>query len=800
MRVVLAYAAVLALLFIPLNADATGIELMAGDTALSHLPAPYFADAKMMVPVDVLRYLGGELLTLSQTESSFIVADQTVMVKVGSDQVKVNNALKNMDVPAQARNGTVFIPLRLLCEELRLCDVEWLQANSIIRLQPRLPTQRVNPALTTIQPSVMRPEVADSNIVAVNSKTTPNQPVIPPTPMPVVHNEQQQTTQVAESKTPITPPALSPSVLMPTQSTILAQETATTNSTVSPAKPTQEATQRLAWEWPGENGHKLQAEATSSAGDFVLNLKGVSIKQVEATCTSVPAKIIVDIADFVVSSQFLPELFAHPMVNRVRLANYKGKARLVFDLTQLVGYQIEPEENGIIIRLNRALQHFSVTTTQAGGQLDIDLPANTPYHIIRLIQPDRVVIDLMQTTLLGGSQTYILDKGPLHSLRASQFNSQVTRLVLDVDTSYQSTPYKLDKDKLAFLLHSEVEQVGLVRLENNVNAVYIQGRGYFKGNVMQQHNPEKLILDLVDTQSNFTFINQVITDSPVSRIQAEQFAPGVFRVVMDLAGKTNYRLLELPDGGGLAILFTPLAVKGARIALDAGHGGIDPGASGPGGLQEKEVNLDIIRRLSELLTSSGAQIFATRTSDIYIDLSTRRTLLNSYNPDIIVSIHANATLDHNSKASGTETWYMNDNDRNYAITIQSELVATIGTLNRGVKQGQYAVLRDACAPAILVEVAFVSQEADELLLRDADFRQKVAQGLYRGIAKWLEPSATDVSAKLAGEPHQLWAMLMQSSARNQLITEKKASADNDIVPTRLVSGGYEVSLASISVE
>ena len=738
MRAVLVYAAALALLLIPCSASATGIGLVVGDILLSDLPDPYFSDAKMMVPVEVIYYLGGEIETISNTESQFLIADKSVSVRAGSDKATINGVVKSMDVPAEGKSGTVFIPLRLLSEELRLCNVVWEQTSSTIRLSSRLPNQRVE--VPPLKPKVSS-EVATEIATEVANRS------------------------VGES---VKPPTLTPS------------------PQIKPAK-------QMAWEWLGTKDAKILAEATSTADDFVLTLQGVSMQQVQATCTSEPAKVILDIAEFEVTDGQTPTLFAHPLVRTVRIANYKGQARLVFDLNELVGYQVEPVENGIVVRLNRALHQLTVIASSAGGQLYIDLPDKTPYRISRLVQPDRVVIDLLQTTLIGGSQTQTLDEGPLQALRVSQFNNQVTRLVLDVDANYQSTPYQLSSDRLTFLLHTEIEQVGLARLDNDVNAVFIKGYGFFNSNVIRQHDPERLIIDLMNAQSEYTFANQVITDSPINRIQAEQFAPGVFRVVMDMAGKTNYRVLELPDGGGVAVLISPVAVKGARIALDAGHGGTDPGAVGPGGLLEKEVNLDITKRLSELLTANGAQVYNTRTGDVYIEPAVRRTMLNSYDPDIIVSIHANATLDHTSRASGTETWYMNEDDRDFAIVIQSELVSSIGTYNRGVKQGQYAVLRDARAPAVLVEVAFISQIPDEQLLRDEKFRQMAAQGIYKGIARWLEPTPIVADEKLAGDPLQLWTMIMENNARSLLAAEKKPSADSELAQTR-TSESYEVSL------
>ena len=174
-----------------------------------------------------------------------------------------------------------------------------------------------------------------------------------------------------------------------------------------------------------------------------------------------------------------------------------------------------------------------------------------------------------------------------------------------------------------------------------------------------------------------------------------------------------------------------------KICIDPGHGGADPGAVGPTGLKEKDVNLAVGLKLAELLKSI-AEVKLTRTKDIAVSLKDRAAIANSWGADYFISVHSNSFTDR--KVGGVETWAYapGGNGEKLAKAVQPELVKATGFANRGVKfNTAFAVLRDTKAPAILTETGFISNPTEEKLLRDPAFQAKVAKTIAQGVANHL---------------------------------------------------------------
>jgi N-acetylmuramoyl-L-alanine amidase len=219
------------------------------------------------------------------------------------------------------------------------------------------------------------------------------------------------------------------------------------------------------------------------------------------------------------------------------------------------------------------------------------------------------------------------------------------------------------------------------------------------------------------------------------------------------------------------------------IVLDPGHGGPDSGAVGKSGLPEKEVTLDIAERLRDLLEAdSGLTIILTRQRDELVPLEERTQIANRNDADIFLSIHTNSFK--KSSVRGSETFFLatakNDEARaaaalenssirfeypeetgqwkddldfilmdliqneylkesmELAAAIQKEMRSKLSIPSRGVSQAGFVVLNQAYMPAVLAEVAFISNQKDEKLLSQDSFRQKVAEALYEGILEFKE--------------------------------------------------------------
>lgn len=179
----------------------------------------------------------------------------------------------------------------------------------------------------------------------------------------------------------------------------------------------------------------------------------------------------------------------------------------------------------------------------------------------------------------------------------------------------------------------------------------------------------------------------------------------------------------------------------ARICIDPGHDGVvDPGAVGPVGTTEAEVTLAISFSLQRLLEEAGHEVLLTRTGpdpNVY-ELGPRVAASNDWGADLFVSIHCNSFS--NPAAHGVETWYAANSVHGMAAAqaVQQQLVATLGLTDRGIKstaQQRLYVLLNTAAPAILVEVAFISNPQEELQLAMPEWQQQAAIAIFQGVSQ-----------------------------------------------------------------
>ena len=291
---------------------------------------------------------------------------------------------------------------------------------------------------------------------------------------------------------------------------------------------------------------------------------------------------------------------------------------------------------------------------------------------------------------------------------------------------------------------------------------------------------------IIDT----TNINLGVTRGAVRQIESDQIG-STAQVAFKLGSKvlSHEWFQSLNPNEIIITLRTPIAqrdkyVEQAKarwrldtVVLDAGHGGKDPGAIGKFGTKEKDVALDITKRAGSLLEKSGIKVIYTRDEDVFIPLLDRTKIANDANGKLFVSIHANAN--QNRKVQGFETYLLRPGKSEDAIevasrensvikleevtdqyenltgenlimatmaqstfmkesedlasVIQTELDKKLDTPNRGVKQAGFYVLIGASMPNALVEVGFLSNPAEEKMLKQSRHKQKIAEAIFYAI-------------------------------------------------------------------
>jgi N-acetylmuramoyl-L-alanine amidase len=442
--------------------------------------------------------------------------------------------------------------------------------------------------------------------------------------------------------------------------------------------------------------------------------------------------------------------------------------------------------------------------SQDSTRVIVTLGDTIEYKAARIASPDRIYFDLYKARLASKLSKTGTDgqAGLLKSMRIGPNRPGVVRVVLDVDGA---------KDYSAFLLSNPYRLVIDVRSAGgNTTAKNISGSpASWDAPPKVSDSDKEPILAVAATGTETVAVGPVLPPKLIAP-DAESSAKATTKLALKTTAapaKTGKAPREValvppsepkPTRDGQRSLTRALGLKIGRIVIDPGHGGRDTGTIGPHGLMEKDVCLDVALRLGTLIEQKlpGAEVVYTRKDDTFVPLEERTTIANQAKADLFISIHANSSDDPDAR--GIETYYLNfatstesmevatrENAasqqslhdlqdliqkiaRNEKIEESKELAADIqDTLsqrmrlvshsekNRGVKKAPFVVLIGANMPSVLSEISFVSNPNDERLLRKPDQRQRIADGLYRGISSYLENmnSLSNNKQKLVSDNH-----------------------------------------------
>jgi N-acetylmuramoyl-L-alanine amidase len=258
---------------------------------------------------------------------------------------------------------------------------------------------------------------------------------------------------------------------------------------------------------------------------------------------------------------------------------------------------------------------------------------------------------------------------------------------------------------------------------------------------LQQISPSKIVVDIFGATSNTNWITQLSTAKEVLNVSHEQIEDDVFRVIIELKHQQHWGYAIYYEGKRLVIRIRrqpeDIRLKKLKIAVDAGHGGDNKGASGKtSNILEKDYTLKIAAELEKALRKEKTTVFMTRVKDTSLSMIERTEMLKKEEPDMLISIHLNSG--GRDSVKGVSTYYRYIGFRPPTQFILNRMLE-LGLKNFGnIGSFNFSLSGPTEYPNCLVEVAFLSNAEDEKRILDPKFHKQVAAKIVAGIKDWLK--------------------------------------------------------------
>jgi len=451
-------------------------------------------------------------------------------------------------------------------------------------------------------------------------------------------------------------------------------------------------------------------------------------------------------------------------------------------LFRALGAWVKWEESERTLHVASQVLRLVFEPTPGGLRMQVDATGPVQVRTTSLSQPDRLVVDLVNAVSRIETREVTLGQLGVQRVRVAQFQTKpyVTRVVLDLEAALDvevassapapvlmlrpraaaqttgpsapapsAAPFQSptpaappspppSPEPAAGTSGPRILEVAVERQVGRIRIVVVGDRP-LDYQVRELPDPDRLVVDIPGV---FVPVKQELNPGgPVEVVRAAQFQtdPDVARIVVQWQVRSRYEVVTEEGGNRLVVVVDELPVAVARgghlVAIDPGHGGKDPGAIGATGLVEKDVVLDVGLRLREALHRQSVRTVMTRETDVFVDLADRVAIAMRSGATVFVSVHANATT--RGVIRGVETYYLRPHSLLLATWVQEELGRSLGIPDRGVRTANFKVLRDSPVPAVLVEVGYLTNVEDEALLRTAAFRQRAAEAIARGVARFV---------------------------------------------------------------
>ena len=401
------------------------------------------------------------------------------------------------------------------------------------------------------------------------------------------------------------------------------------------------------------------------------------------------------------------------------------------DITQIIkiDYTISNDKIQYILSADREIKGYKVSNTE-----------------------DNLIINIEDSIcLLNSRYEYTDDKMPVEKINTTQssYDPYISTIIFELKYKANDYDVKLSSNSKQLIIEMDYIEgiVGPVYEKNNNKSTIMfskpSGVNIEDIVITDLYNDKKITIEIPGVHTNlFNYETLKINDSNVGNIKCEKNGNNTL-ITIEEKEIFAYNISE--NGNIVTLTLVPPKEKYSKIVvIDAGHGGSDSGAVG-NGLVEKNLTLDITKYVKSYLDSSDIKAYYTRLEDTYPTLQERCDLANEIEADLFVSVHINSFT--SSSANGTETYYsLSNNSNSYssylASRVQVNMVNELNTRNRGVKTAGFYVLNNTNMPAILAEVAFISNASDANILKQETNKKKAGRAVYTGIVEYFNKYPT----------------------------------------------------------
>ena len=448
-----------------------------------------------------------------------------------------------------------------------------------------------------------------------------------------------------------------------------------------------------------------------------------------------------------------------------------------------------------------AVRYWTLADTT---RVAIEITGEVRYHSDRAQNPERIFFDLAGTRpFIDGHRLFSTEVGDkrLKRIRVAETMPGITRVVLDLESPAEFTVSRLDNPSRMII---ELRSVGAP--SDTIFRAPDREASPVRREAEPMREPPRRAAALPPAISDPPSLKADVVRPQVARMAAKTVTTSVVVLpapapaappaaapskseVNDAAPVKSASRTAPPrvvpkaareSADGETSLIRALGLKINRVVIDPGHGGPDEGTVGRRGLMEKELVLDVAKRVGKLIEDRmGSEVIYTRTDDTFIPLHARTEMANEKKADLFLSIHANSSP--HPKIGGIEVYYLNftrssdaldvaarenasseksvfelkdliqsitlhekvEESREFASKVQGSLQTfetryNAAAKNRGIKKAPFVVLIGASMPSVLAEIGFLSNAREEQLLKRADHRQRLAEALYQGVSRYAQ--------------------------------------------------------------